>query len=324
MRCKMEIAAYQPLRYYPAVAALWERALGHVYPVTDRVLFQRIVSRTTLDAGDGMVALHDGQVVGFGIVEIDRAALVAAPSTTIQALIVDPAAQRQGVGRLLLDRLEQRCAAAGFRQITLSMGIYRFWSGLPDDLPAARAFFERSGYTAIYPAIDMYGPVGRFVMEPRCRARLAEHGVTAGPLADTDLGAVYDFLTRELPGWRGAALTLVTSGDMGNILIFKRDSEIVGSIQTYTPQSRFRGANLVWERIYGAEMGGFGGVLIGKNWRGKGLGTCLCQAAVEHLSARGATGCYIDWTNHERALIYRKIGAEICKNFTMFQKKLTA
>ena len=318
----MKIVRFDPFRHYREVAQLWERALGESYPVTERVLRPRICTRPTYEDGDGLVATEGGRIVGFGIVELDRAALDPIDLGTIQALVVDPARQREGIGGALLDRLEGRLREEGCARVRASMGLWRFWSGVPQDLPTARAFFEAHGYGKNGESIDMFGPLDGFRMAPQSLDALRRAGAEVVSATSPDLGPTYDLLTREARGWRASMLAMINAGDMENLLLVKRGEEVIGQIQTYTPHSRCRGANVVWERIYGEDMGGFGAVLIADGWRGKGLGVAMIQAAAQHLLEHGATGCYVDWTGDRLAPFYAKVGARTVKQFGIYSKEL--
>lgn len=319
----MHYTLYDPITHYRQVSALWARALGETYPVTERVLYPRIVGRNTLLPGDGVTAWEGDRLVGVGLVEIDRAALQPSTSASVQALLVDPEAQRRGIGSALLERLEARARAEGQTEIRLAGGHWRFWSGVPDNLPAARAFAERHGYNRNYVAIDMCGSLADYAMSIESRDRLAAEGAEVVSCTHEDVGPAYDLLTREQPGWRASFLGMVTAGDTANMLLVKHGDELIGCIQTYPPRSRFRGANLVWECRYGGEaMGGFGAVLIAKVWRGRQLGVAMIQAAAQYIKDHGAATCYIDWTSHALAPFYGRVNTSICMEFGMYGKTL--
>jgi len=319
----MRLVPFNALKHYDQVARLWERALGLTYAVTDRVLRQRIVTRASLDDGDGVVALEGQRVVGFGCLELDRSSLRPGDRfASILCVIVDPRVRRCGIGTRILRRMENRLKSEGCRQVTVSTSLYRFWTGIPDDLPVARHFFENRGYTRNYEAIDMFGALPRSPMTRADRQRLDKLGVTITSATDADIGRVCDLLTREAPKWRESLLKVAASGDVANVLLVKRGRAVIGCIQTFTPASRFRAANVVWERLYGADMGGLGAVLIAKKWRGKGMGVALCRAGAAHIHACGATGCFVDWTADRLASFYGKIGARLCRRSGMYSKSL--
>jgi GNAT superfamily N-acetyltransferase len=81
------------------------------------------------DAGAGCTLVVDraGRVLGTGTLAGDE----------IKRVFVDPAFQRQGLGRLLMQRLEETALAAAVTIVTLD-------ASLP-----SRAFYDRLGYTTV-------------------------------------------------------------------------------------------------------------------------------------------------------------------------------
>lgn len=312
---------YDPARDYRAVRELWAGVLTDRYSVTDRVLWPRIAGRNTLNPGDGWVVKSGRRVIGFGMMELDRGALTADSAASVQVLLVDPQYQRQGIGTALLGKIGGRAQAEGRDVLLPGSGVWRFWSGVPDDLPNARAFFEKRGFVRNYESVDLYGSLAGYQPPAEASARLAEAGVECGVVTADQVGVVYDLLVREAPSWRRSYLMLVEAGDAGNVLYFSKGEEGVGCIQTYTPGSRLRGANLAWEGTLGKELGGFGAVLIAKAWRGRGLGAALCHAAATHIRAQGASGCYIDWTNDALSeRLYSQVGTSVWARFGMYSR----
>ena len=319
---KVKLMDYDPNRHYDAVADLWERTLGDKFGVTDRILRPRIWTRPSLEPGDGVVALNRRRVVGFGMIEFSRDFLVPPTSGSIEALVVDPAFQRRRVGSQLLARLEDRLRGLKCQSAAVGCGLYRFWSGTPVELPAATAFFESHAYASNYDAIDMVAPLADFQIGEPHKARLREKGAVVESVKPDEIGRLFDFLTREALGWRESMLRMVAAGDAPNALVVRRGDELIGCIQTFIPTSRFRYANLVWERVYGENLGGFGAVLIAKDWRKQGLGVAMIQAAAQHVKDHGGSHCFIDWTSHSLAPFYAKTGARICGVFKKHAKSL--
>lgn len=318
----MSITVFDPTKHFNDVKALWNQALGKIYPVTDRVLYPRFCSRPTFDKGDAIMEVHDGRCIGFASLEIDRAPLSGTAPPSVQCVMVAPAHRRKGIGTKLLRRLESRCRTTGLKDICTSTGLYRFWSGIPEDLPIARDFFVAQGYEFNYDAIDMWSSLRGFKMSTATVLTMRKQGIEIRSARDSEIGKFYSLLDREQPGWCGAAMALFHAGDTKNMLGVWHGSSLVGCIQTFTPDSRFRSANLMWEKIYGPDMGGLGAVFIAKKWRGRGLGKAMCQAAARHLRESGAKGCFIDWTSHALAKFYSCIGAKVCKETAMYHKAL--
>jgi GNAT superfamily N-acetyltransferase len=313
-----DVHPYDPVRHYAGVADLWRRALGDVYPMTERVLALRLRDRPTLCPEDGFVAGDGDRILAFGMAELSPGAGTGA----IQALIVDPGCQRRGIGSDLLGRLEERARRAGREDCWVSTGLYRFWSGIPEDLPRAAGFFERHGYARAHGVVDMYAPLGTFEVDETCRERFRGLGITVTNALARGVRVAGDFIAGEQPSWSESFSTVVAAGDAEHVLLLTHGDEIVGVVQTFAPRSIFRGANLVHETVYGRDMGGFGAVLIAKAWRGRGLGSGMIQFAAEYLQRVGATGCFIDWTSDELVPFYGKIGARVVKRSGMYSKPL--
>jgi ribosomal protein S18 acetylase RimI-like enzyme len=86
---------------------------------------------------DVLVALVDGEVVGY--VRIGRPSPLAASDhvVMIHGLAVDPARQRQGVGKALMDAAATEARARGARRLTLRVLAHN---------EAARRLYDRAGY----------------------------------------------------------------------------------------------------------------------------------------------------------------------------------
>jgi ribosomal protein S18 acetylase RimI-like enzyme len=86
---------------------------------------------------DVLVAVVDGDVAGY--VRLGRPTPLTASDhvAMIQGLAVDPARQRQGVGKALLDAAAAEARARGARRLTLRVLAHN---------EAARRLYERAGY----------------------------------------------------------------------------------------------------------------------------------------------------------------------------------
>ena len=86
--------------------------------------------------GEFYVAEKDGEVVGFGQVS----------QTQVEAIYVSPKHLRNGVGKLILQTLEERAVdlGAGYLEVLSSLN--------------AVSFYERAGYHSLGPATYMLRP----------------------------------------------------------------------------------------------------------------------------------------------------------------------
>lgn len=319
----MDIRLLEPLRDFMAIRALWNACLGDIYPVTDRVLQTRLFMRPNYLPGDSLVAMDGGRLVGCILAETDPLQPASSALTaSILAVCVSPSARRRGIGRALVEASEARMRVRGVRNMTVSTTPWRFWTGVPDNCAGVDAFFTACSYALGGEVIDLCGTLESFALESKYLRAMEDQEVTVRSARFEDMEQLFPFLQRESPGWLHAAMVRFAAGDAAHILLVEHRKELVGCIQTFPPESRVRGANLVWEGIYGERMGGFGAVLMAPAWRGKGLGASMCQQAAWYLKQCGATHCYIDWTNHDLARLYGKVGATICRTFRQAHKTL--
>lgn len=106
-----------PSHYSPEVLAVW---LASPAPAS---------MRWHIEHGAGLVALDDGRIAGYAVLD---------PLTgEVEAAFVDPLAQGRGIGRMLLDALEAHARAVGIERLFLSASL----NALP--------FYGRAGFIAL-------------------------------------------------------------------------------------------------------------------------------------------------------------------------------
>ncbi len=316
----MTIRAFDASRDSAAVLRLWDRALS-AYPVQADVFLQRTCGNQNYRPGDGVVAVAGRRLVGFGLAEVVRPTGAPVGKTAhVAALLVAPEARREGVGRALLTALESRARTEGCTKAVLGRGPARFWTGVPEDLPDALAFFQQLGYAATSRACDLVVPLRNYAASRRYQDRLEAVGAEVVSATPALLPALLEFEYREFAGWAPSILRLAANGDLGNVLVVRAGGMIIGSILTFTHDTGWRYANQVWERIIGGRLGGYGAVGIAKSRRGEGLGAAMCEAAAAYLESRGAETCFIDWTGIPD--FYRRVGARIWRWHSMAEKTL--
>ena len=83
------------------------------------------------------VALHEGQVVGAGIVTYGAEPFTGDLNAHLLAIVVDPSADGQGVGQRLMSELDDEARGRGAR--TMSLNVFT-------DNSRARALYRRLGF----------------------------------------------------------------------------------------------------------------------------------------------------------------------------------
>lgn len=111
---------------------------AHLAALDPQVRYQRLVDAADApDAPERYVADRGGQVVGFVWLGAWRGPDAFAELGEIGAIYLDPAHWRQGIGRLLMSRAEQRLIELGYAEA-------RLW--VLADNPRARRFYEAVGW----------------------------------------------------------------------------------------------------------------------------------------------------------------------------------
>jgi putative acetyltransferase len=119
------------------VQRLWEE-LGGLYGDTGTCRFT--ASDVTGAGAAFVVAWLDGQAVGCGALRPLESGV-----GEIKRMFVEPAARRQGIGRVILRALEEIARQLGYKMLRLETGVRQ---------PAAIRLYENSGYKRI----ERYGP----------------------------------------------------------------------------------------------------------------------------------------------------------------------
>jgi len=133
-------------------------------------------------------------------------------------------------------------------------------------------------------------------------------GVKIESLTPNLVGSTLEFEQREFPWWTQGLLKMLPA-DMDNVIIVRRDQEVIGSLLSFTPSSRFLSGGMQHNQQIDGKLGAIGAVGIAEAWRGKGLGLAMCEAALAHIRSCGGTHCYIDQVEPEVTPFYEKIGA---------------
>ena len=183
-------------------------------------------------------------------------------------------------------------------------------------MPAAKPFFQQHGYdfskTTI--AADLVIALEGYQMTSAANQAL---DATEAEISCTTLETfktVCQFEQREFPYWYSGLLE-TGSEDVHNILAIWRRGEVIGTVITNTPKHPG-----IREKMIGPDVGGFGAVGIAKAWRGRGLGTAMCQSAALYVKKRGAQFCMIDEVAPEVTDFYKRIGAKIWREFHRAEK----
>ncbi len=325
MSVKVQIRPYNPNFDTAALLPLWQAALGDTWPMRADLLRRQLTEHRFYRPGDHFVAVAGERIVGFVGTQIDRSERAARErSGGISVVLVHPEQQRQGIGTRLHEAGLNHLRNEGVGNLRLGGGgAYRFWPGIPTDLPGAYKFFAACGWP-LDPeqrSCDLVRDLSDFHMPPAMSARLAQEQVTIRPAQQSEVADVMAFEAEHFPGWAGAFAYTAELGDFQNMLVaFDEDKGIVGTLMLHTPTSRWLGANVVWKTLLGDALGGISAVGVAASERGRGIGIGMVAVGSEVLRERGVGNCHIDWTRIVD--FYGKLGYKVWREYWMSTRAL--
>ena len=316
----------------PALIALWNRALGGRFPLTERLWRQNVDGDPNWRAGDGIVLRAGDAPLGFALTRRYRA-LAANPDMAalhdvgwIMATVVDPAHAGRGYGTRLLAAAETRLRDEGATRLDLGASVGHLLPGPPQEDERADRFWARQGYPTARPVHDLHRPLIGWTPPPP-PAALTTGGWRIAPVEVGQEGTLLAFLDRAFPGrWRVAvADALARGGEPGDLLaLWSPAGEIGGFLMLWRTDGPFLGPGLHWFPALDARAGAIGPLGIDPAARGLGLGLALVAAAVTHLHARAYTACTIDWVDMALLPFYERLGFRPWRGYRRCAQKLVA
>ncbi|MGZ4400250.1 MAG: GNAT family N-acetyltransferase [Gaiellaceae bacterium] len=272
-----------PLADRDALLALWARSFPASWP--------------PLPAGldltrDGVVAELAGEPVG---------AVAVDPSGAILLLMVDPCAGRRGIGRRLHDAALEGLRRTAAAEIRLgSNGCPYLWPGVPRELTAAVAFFERVGWHWNSVVSDLSADLLGYQAPEGVVERPRRAGVELAVARPEEMQEVRAFERRSFPTW----LHWFDRAQAHEVLVARGpDGTILGTLL-------FRGREPAYllAPILGRDCGTIACVGVAEPAEGRGIGTAMVVRASELLRDAGTRICHISWTL--RVDFYRRAGYE--------------
>jgi GNAT superfamily N-acetyltransferase len=286
----------------PALIALWNRALGTRFPLSERLWRENVADDPNWRSDDTLaLRLADGTVAGFALTRRFRQ-LPNYPAMApigdlgwIMALVIAPDHTGHGHGSDLLAAAEDHLRAQGAARCDLGGSVGHFLPGPPADDERALRFWQRHGYQPARLVHDLH----RSLVGWQPTALTLADGWRCAPGHPGQEDALLTFLSASFPGrWHyHLADSLARGADIADIaLLLAPDSTISGFAATWHAASPLLGPATNWHPALGPHFGGLGPLGIAAAARGHGRGLALVNAAVTLLHGRGVVECAIDWT----------------------------
>lgn len=325
MSAKVLIRPYNPNLDTAALLRLWQAALGDTWPMRGDLLRRQLTDHRFYRGDDHLVAVVGEEIVGFVGTQVDRSEQAGQErSGGISVVLVHPDWQRQGIGRRLHEAALDWLQLEGVNSLRLGGGgMYRFWPGVPTDLPGIYEFFAACGWPPEpeRASCDLVRDLSDFQIPSAMSARLAQERVNVRPARQNEVDDVLAFEFQHFPGWAPGFVYMAELGDFQNMLVaIDLEIGIVGTLMLHTPASRWLTANVTWKTMLGDSLGGISAVGVAAEERGRGIGIGMVAVGSEVLRERGVGNCHIDWTSIVD--FYGKLGYTVWRRYWMSVREL--
>jgi GNAT superfamily N-acetyltransferase len=312
----VHLRPYEPEHDEPQAYALWQRALATKWSLSQAAFHHKTVASGVYRPGDHFVAEVGDSVVGFAATQTRTVPGQPRPRGELMLVTVDPAYQRQGIGRRLHDRALISLREKSVERVQLGAGgLSYFWAGVPMDLPSAWPFFEACGWTEIERSFDLARDLGDYATPPWVYERTQRAGILITTAEQADLPAILTFEAAHFPGWLIYYERMATQGTADDIVLAKDSGgQIVGTSFVTDFRSDWL-HDFVWQQLLGDNIGGVGPFWVAEPMRGRGIGLALAAWVTELLQSRRVATSYIGYT----WLVdwYGKLGYRVWREYRM-------
>ncbi|MEZ4768900.1 MAG: GNAT family N-acetyltransferase [Caldilineales bacterium] len=295
------------LQQADVIAATWNQACGADLAISPRFVAYNCRPATGSTRA-GWLALENDTITGFILASaLPNDAETSPPEVGwIDALAVEPAFQRRGIGAALLGRAEAWLSEQGCTTVRLGGGLRPYAPGLPVEL-ASEAFFQARGYrprASEATVWDVASDLAEYASDARTIVSSPGFSPRVAVGRPADAGVLLAFLRQEFPGrWRFEFEEFRRMGGKMSeyILLWRQDTGRAAYIDGFCRiRRRWRYGVEPLDRYFMQRLpppwGQLGPIGIGADSRGQGLGAALLDSGLRKLRAYGVRGCVIDWT----------------------------
>lgn len=295
---------------------VWARALP-VDAVSNDTFESRVLLDENFDPEYFLVAKEQGAIAGFVLGMHPRRMPLgdADPNGTrswITALAVDPSADFETAGSLLIGELEQRFKRIGKRECWVSTYPPGYFTPGIDqnNYRTLLQLFLSSGYQKQKEALSMDAPIVLFQLSDAVKAKerqLLSQGISIRTYERNDLFSFLSFLEKTMPSdWvrvERRNLRKISEGTFRErqITVVVHQNEIIGYCQ-----------------FEGSHFGPFG---VSDAFQGRGIGTVLLARTLDRMRTEGLHDAWVMWTDDVAAKVYGKFGFRETRRFSILRKE---
>lgn len=285
------IRPYQPEADESAVCALWQNALGSVWPIPRDIFRFITVGNLAYRPGDHLVAFIGNDLVGFVGYQ------AVPPRGALLVLLVSPQHQREGIGNQLHTQALAALKERGCKQVQLASGaLFNFWPGIPLNLPSAWFFFQSCGWAEHERTFDLVCDLHTYKTPSWVMDRVHQADTTIHVATHEDSAAILAFEALHFPQWVPYYQQVISS-TIDNVVVAKHVSgSIVGASFLRLPFDLGGARDLPWTLKLGENTGGVGPLGVAEPMRGRGVGLALAAKVTELLQVRNIATSYVGYT----------------------------
>ena len=295
---------------------IWNKELSLIYPISD-ALMERNFQNAYVDAS--FIVKENEEIAGFIISKIydnEYHKELYEEIGWVSLIYVVPKFRNQGIGTLLLNKVESEFIKLNKKTIFIGKDFYNFFPGLPIDLKKNLGWFEKRGYKRLYNTCDLIKNKDDLIPLRNEKIRY----VLGNEISKEQ---IIQFLDTNWPGrWTFEAKDYFESGGEGKEYLLGLDGDkIIAFAKIGYPDTptKLISYSLTWRDKFDS-IGGIGPLGVDKSYRGQGIGHDIVAYATNMLIKYGAGNIIIDWTN--LLDFYRKFGFEVWKTYDYLQKNL--
>lgn len=288
----------------PALLDIWNRA-ARFDPISGDVFHEKVWLDDDADADLRQVIEVDGKLAAFaiGVVRQKDDGLTG----YVKMIAVQPELQRQGLGSLLLMRLEESLRNRGARTCRPGESAPNYLTpGVDIRYTKATVFFENRGYERIGQSYNMEAVLGNVDLKTTAdEKRLEADGFLVRRAAESDRDDIMYMLEEYWPSWQGEVGVTFLNNPVS--LFLARHSGKVVAFSAYETNNRGTG----W----------FGPMGTAPDARGHGVGSVLLKHCLSDLRDAGYDTAIIPWVAPISFYLHH-VGAEVSRIFYRYEKKI--
>ncbi len=288
----------------PALLNIWNRA-ARFDPISAAVFHEKAWLDEDVEPELRIAAEIDGKLAAFAVGVVRHKD--EGPTGYVKMIAVEPELQRNGVGSLLLERLERSLRRRGARACRPGESAPNYLTpGVDIRYTKATVFFENRGYEKFGQSYNMEAVLGGVDLDTTAdEERLAAEGLLVRRAADSDRDDIMHMLAQHWSSWQDE-VSVSFSNDPVSLFVARRADEVV-AFSAYETNNRGTG----W----------FGPMGTVPDARGHGLGSVLLKQCLSDLCEAGYDRAIIPWVAPVSFYLHH-VGAEICRVFNRYEKKI--